>query len=570
MSDARLLVGSAIIAALLAGCGGDSSDHDSSSGTPPETENPVSFSFVEATIADLHASLESGGITCEEVVQGYIDRIHAYDDDGTETEFKSVVAINPHALDDAREKDRDFPVDGIDGPLYCVPVLPKDNFNTEQMPTSGGALAFQYNQPTEDAYTIGKLRDAGAIIIGKANMDEFAFGFVGESSVRGLVKNAYDLTKGAGGSSTGTGTSISSSFAITGTGSDTGGSIRVPSALAGLVGIRPSLRLVSQDGIMPLASFQDTGGPMCRTVQDCALMMDAMVGFDDGAYSNQRVSYELHARLINNQEEYQEVTGVPDTYTDFLDSNGLQGARIGVVRDMFSSDDSVNNVVNDALAKMQAAGATVEDVALADQSNVLGDYRSLSSFEFKHDLENYLNAWTTAMDGHILDYADLVASGGYLPGNQRSLESRGTYDLNHLSDEDQAIYDKNTIERPVFVRERVMRALNNVDENGDSLGEPYDVLIYPTISGFAGDLGRSPTTGSNNRLSPFSQFPALTMPAGMAVDKDPVVPVGMEMLGREFAEATLIKLAYAYQELAHPRQAPTLAPELEEEDASAP
>ena len=117
---------------------------------------------------------------------------------------------------------------------------------------------------------------------------------------------------------------------------------------------------------MPLASFQDTGGPMCRTVQDCALMMDAMVGFDDGAYSNQRVSYELNARLINNEEEYKEVTGVPDTYTDSLDSNGLQGARIGVVRGMFSSDDSVNNVVNEALARMQAAGATVEDVVLPD------------------------------------------------------------------------------------------------------------------------------------------------------------------------------------------------------------
>ena len=161
-------------------------------------------------------------------------------------------------------------------------------------------------------------------------MDEFAFGFRGESSVRGLVKNPYDLTKGSGGSSTGTGTAIAASLALLGTGSDTGGSVRVPSSLNGLVGIRPSLRLVSLDGIMPLATWQDTGGPMCRTVEDCALLMDAMVGFDTSPASNQRVSFEIDARLINNEEEYQQVTGVPETYTEFLDVDGLDGARIGV------------------------------------------------------------------------------------------------------------------------------------------------------------------------------------------------------------------------------------------------
>jgi amidase len=560
MFDPKLLVGSALLAALLSGCGGSSSSSDDAGAPPSGGDDGVAFSFVESTIADLHTSLETGGITCEEVVQGYIDRIEAYDDIGSATELNSVVAINPEAIIDAREKDLNFAVTGIDGPLYCVPVLPKDNFNTAQMPTSGGALAFQYNQPTRDAYTVRRMRDAGAIVLGKANMDEFAFGFRGESSVRGLVKNAYDLTKGSGGSSTGT--AIGASLALLGTGSDTGGSVRVPSSLNGLVGIRPSLRLVSLDGIMPLATWQDTGGPMCRTVEDCALLMDAMVGFDTSAASNQRVSFEIDARLINNEVEYQQVTGVPETYTEFLDANGLDGARIGVVRDLFGSNDSVLAVMDQAIANMEAAGAVVEDVTIDDLGAILGDYQSMSSYEFRHDLEAYLNAWPNTMDGHILDYDDLVASGGYLDRNQGSLEFRGGIDLNNLTDEQRVVYEKNTIERPVFVRERLMRALDNLDVDGNPVGTPYDVLLYPAITGLAGNLGGNPSTGSNNRLSPFSLFPALVMPAGMAEDLEPAMPVGMEMLGREFDEETLIKLAYAYQEQFQPRVAPTFTPEL--------
>jgi len=561
MFDAKLLVGSAMFAALLSGCGGSSSSSDDA-GSPPTGGDGVAFSFVEATIADLHTSLETGGITCEETVQGYIDRIETYDDTGSETELNSVVAINPSAIIEAREKDLNFAVTGIDGPLYCVPILPKDNFNTEQMPTSGGALAFEYNQPTRDAYTVRKMRDAGAIILGKANMDEFAFGFRGESSVRGLVKNSYDLTKGSGGSSTGTGTAIGASLALLGTGSDTGGSIRVPSSLNALVGIRPSLRLVSLDGIMPLATWQDTGGPMCRTVEDCAVMMDAMVGFDTSPASNQRLSFEIDARLINNEVEYQEVTGVPETYTAFLDEDGLNGARIGVVRDLFGSNETVLAVMDQAIANMEAAGAIVEDVTIDDLAAILGDYRSLSSYEFRHDLEEYLNAWPNTMDGHLLDYDDLVASGGYLDRNEGSLEGRGEVDLNNLTEEQQVVYDKNTIERPVFVRERLMRALDNLDATGTPLGQPYEILLYPSLTGLAGNLGSSPSAGSNNRLSPFSLFPALSMPAGMAEDLDPAMPVGMEMLAREFDEETLITLAYAYQEQFQPRVAPTFTPEL--------
>ncbi|WP_159560549.1 amidase [Alcanivorax sp. S71-1-4] len=553
----KLLAGSVFLASAMTGCGGSSS----SSGGPSTPPEPVPFSFVEATVESLHTSLRTGGITCEGVVQGYIDRIEAYDKPGTVVEMRSVININPQAIFEARQMDLEMAATGIDKPLFCVPILPKDNFNTVQMPTSGGATAFAYNRPTEDAYTVRKLREAGAIVIGKANMDEFAFGFTGESSLGGLVKNAYDLTKSAGGSSTGTGASIAASFAIAGTGSDTGGSIRVPSSVGGLVGIRPSLRLVSQDGIMPLASFQDTGGPMCRTVQDCALMMDAMVGFDASAHSGQRESFEIDAPLITSEEQYKEVTGIPDTYTAFLDADGLRGKRIGVVRELFGSNDSVNTVMQAALDKMAAAGAILEEVSIPEVSAVLGNYSSLSSYQFKRDLESYLNAWPTSMDGHITDYQALIDSEGYLSRNRNSLISRGNYDLDNLTEAQQETYDRNTIERPVFVRARVMAALNNEDLEGNSLGEPFDVLIYPAMTGIHSGSG-SVSAGSNNRLSPFSMFPALTMPAGMATDLDPAMPVGLELLGREFDEEMLIAVAYGYQEVAHPRVPPTHTPEL--------
>src|SRR5690606_31769670 len=212
------------------------------------------------------------------------------------------------------------------------------------------------------------------------------------------------------------------------------------------------------------------------------------------------------------------------------------------------------------LDKMEAAGAILEEVSIPEVSAVLGNYASLSSYQFKRDLEAYLNAWPTSMDGHITSYQALIDSAGYLPGNASGLTYRDR-DLDNLSESEQEFYDRNTIERPVFVRERVMLALENKDIDGNSLGEPFDVLIYPTMTGIHTGSG-SVSAGSNNRLSPFSMFPALTMPAGMATDLDPAMPVGLELLGREFDEEMLIAIAYGYQEVAHPRVPPTHTPEL--------
>jgi Asp-tRNA(Asn)/Glu-tRNA(Gln) amidotransferase A subunit family amidase len=539
----------------LSGCG---SDDDKDVSTPSTTAAP--FNYVEATISDAQTAMKEGRLTCHQLVQGYLDRIQAYDFDTSGPELHSVIAVNPNALSDADKLDAAFKKSGLTGPMHCVPVLPKDNFDTADMPTTAGGTALRTSQPPDDAFTIQKLRAAGAIILGKANLDEYAFGFVGSSSMRGQVKNAYDQTKGPGGSSSGTGAAISASLAMVGLGSDTGGSVRVPSAVEGLVGIRPSLRLVSQDGIVPLAHFQDTAGPMCRTVQDCALLLDAMVGFDPGAGSNQRISIDRKAVLMRNADEYKRITRIPASYTSYLQKDGLKGARIGVVRALFGTNAQVLATMEAAIQKMKDAGATVEDVTIPDLSTITS-YSSVSSYEFKNNLTEYLSSWSNSVDGHPLTFADVKASGGYETRNTSTFNS---YDTLGTNPESNAAYIKNTDERNPYVRARITRALDNVDASGASLGAPYDVLVYPGILAPAPALGSSPSTGSNNRLSPFTGFPAMAIPAGMTDmgTGNPRLPVGMEMLAREFDEPTLIRIGYAWQETAHPREAPTFTPEL--------
>lgn len=548
----KTLLSSLVVAALLTGCG------DSK-----ESANPVvaEFSPVEGTIAQLHAALTAGTTSCEAVVQQYIDRIAAYDRTGPT--LNSVISVSDEALTTARAQDEALAAGESMQPLQCVTVLLKDNIDTADMPTSAGGLALQHSQPEDDAYIVKRLREQGAIILGKANLDEFAFGYQGSSSVGGQVKNAYDQTKGPGGSSAGTGAAIAASFAMVGLGTDTGGSIRVPSSLEGLVGLRPSLRLVSQDGVVPLAHTQDTAGPMCRTVEDCALVMDALVGYDSASDSGQRNSYEYDAPLVSSAYEYQQVTGVPASYASGLSATALKGAHIGVVRALFGDGESEENqavqaVLDSALAKMTAAGALVEEVTIPNLDTILSTYKSVSRYEFCNDLTSYLSAWSNELDGHYTSFQAVADSLEYETRNQSTFTFYGSFCGDQSANTD---YQLNLIERPIVVRGALMQALENLSEAGVSQGEPFDALVYPSILGLAPALGSSPTSGSNNRLSPFSGFPALTLPAGMA-DTDPALPVGIELLGREFDEQTLLNLAYGFQQVAQPRQAPTFTPAL--------
>ena len=552
-----------LMALLLSACNDSSSDTTETAKPTSDTTDTAKPTFepVEGTISQLHAALAAGTTTCEQVVQSYIDRINAYD--ATGPALHSVIAVNAKALDYARTLDANYAASGAMAPLHCVTVLLKDNFDTADMPTTAGGLALQFSQPDDDAFTVARLRSQGAVVLGKANLDEFAFGYQGSSSVGGQVKNAYDPTKGPGGSSAGTGAAIAASFAMVGLGTDTGGSIRVPSSLEGLVGIRPSLRLISQDGIVPLAHTQDTAGPMCRTVEDCARVLDAMVGYDPDDDSGQRSSYEHNASLVNSAYAYQQTTSVPATYTAALQADGLKGARIGVVRAMFGDASTEENqqvqaVIDAALAKMKAAGAIVEDVEIPNLALIMSRYKSVSRYEFCNNLDEYLSSWSNAEDNHYTSFQALAASLQYETRNQSTFTFYGSYCGDQSANVD---YQLNLIERPIVVRAALQQTLENLDSNGIPLGAPYDAILYPSILGLAPELGQSPTAGTNNRLSPFSGFPALTLPAGMA-STTPALPVGMELMAREFAEPTLIKLAYGYQQAVHPRQAPLTTPAL--------
>lgn len=550
-------------AAVLVACGGDDDSVELKA-------NRQAFPVVEATVEGFHAAMRNGDVSCRDIVQRYLDRIAAYDADASAAYpgspgLRSVIAVSPTALAQADALDaKFFPTGRMVGPLHCVTVLAKDNYDTFDMKTTAGSLALANNQPPDDAYAVRKLREQGAIIIGKANLDEFAFGFTGSSSVGGKTKNAYVAVNSAGGSSSGTGTAIAANLAMIGLGTDTGGSVRVPSAVEGLYGLRPTLRLVSQDGIVPLAHGQDTGGPLCRAVEDCALAMDAMVGYDASPASGQRTAKAWDAPLVASAAAYAAMTALPATYTASLKADGLKGARIGVVRSMFPAATAANqaflDTLNAALARMRAAGAIVEDTDIADRATVLTGYASLSTYQFRDDLTAYLNTWSSALDGHLRSTEDVATALATLEPTR--VANFRTYITAGTNKEANPVYQNNLTPRDAYVIPRVTAALENVDyATGASKGVPYDVLVYPVLQGFN---SLNVNSGSNNRLSPFSGFPAMAFPAGFvkATAASPSVePVSFEMIGRAFAEPTLFRLSYGWQRTTTARVPSPLAPE---------
>src|SRR4030088_682251 len=258
-----------------------------------------SFHLMETSIADIHKAMQAGTLTCHDLAQQYLDRITAYDQQGPA--LKSMLYINPQSLQQADAMDQEFKRTHKLKPLSCVPIVLKDNFDTADMPTTAGSLTLKGAQPEKDAFAVTRLREAGALILGKANLQEFASGGISVSSLGGQVKNPYDLTRTPGGSSGGTGAAVAANFAAAGTGSDTGGSIRFPSSGNSLVGIRPTRGLISRDGIVPVSFTQDTIGPMTRTVADTAKLLDVMVGYDP-----------------NDPVTALSVGNIPKTYTAFL------------------------------------------------------------------------------------------------------------------------------------------------------------------------------------------------------------------------------------------------------------
>ncbi len=494
------------------------------------------FDIVEAMIADTHAAMQSGNLTCRALVQGYMDRIAAYDQTGPN--LNTIQHLNEHALEEADAMDVEMRSGGMTGPLHCVPVLLKDQVETIDMPTMYGSALFEGFVPSRDATITTRMKDAGAIILAKTTMGEFASRYVG--SAYGVIRNAYDPTRNPSGSSGGTGSGIAANFGMVGIGEDTGGSVRGPAAVANLVGLRPTLQLVSRHGMMPANPTQDTMGPMTRTVRDAAILLDAIAGYDP-----------------NDPITAYSVGHIPDTYTSGLDANRLRGTHIGVLREPMdagaepSSDDyrKVRAVIDRAIEELAALGAEIVDpLVIPDLELVRGIG---NNFETEQATDDYL---AEHPNSPVSTLSEILLSGVVIPWRARGMMGavgKTTDDPGYL-----VVIQK---------REALRRSVLNVMAD-----ESLDAIVHatfdhqPTLIASDAETNPNPSDGygwgDNRGLSPAIGFPALTVPAGFTTDD---LPVGLEFLGRPFTEEMLLGFGYAFEQATnHRRPAPT-APRLE-------
>jgi len=476
----------------------------------------------EATIADLQEAMASGRATSVGITSAYLARIAAYDRAGPH--LNAILRLNPHALADAERLDAERAARGPRGPLHGIPVLLKDNYDTFDMPTSAGSLPLAGMVPPDDAYQVRKLREAGAVILGKTNMHELAYGITTIASLGGQTLNPYDRTRNPGGSSGGTGAAVAASFAAIGWGSDTCGSIRIPAAHNNLVGLRPTKGLSSIDGIIPLAHTQDVGGPLARTVRDLAVGLDATVGADPADPATRALAGRT-----------------PPGFQAALDPSALRGARLGILTELFGDtpeDAAVARVVREALARMVALGADTVAVEIPDYAR-LASGTSVIQHEFKWDLQDYL---ATVPSAPVATLEEMLALGLNHEALVPTLE-RSTAPASRDTD----AYREALAKRGPL-RDAVVAALDAGD---------LDALVYPTIRTVANTIGE-PQRGSNCQLSAASGLPAISFPGGWSGD----MPVGVELLGRPFDDARLVAIAYAFEEATNLRRAPALTPAL--------
>jgi amidase len=489
------------------------------------------FEVHEQSIVDLQAAQTAGRVTSRGLVDAYLARIQAYDQAGPR--INSIVVLNPRAREEAEALDRERAEKGPRGPLHGIPVLIKDNYDTRDMPTSGGALALATLQPSADAFQVAKLRAAGAVILGKTTMHELASGITNISSLTSQTRNPYDLYRTPGGSSGGTGAAIGASFAAAGMGSDTCGSIRIPAANQNLVGLRGTHGLSSRSGVMPLSSTQDIAGPLARTVTDLAIMLDATVGADA-------------ADPITKES----AGHIPRTYRDALVADGLKGARIGVLRSLWGTapeDEEVSGVLRRALDSMKTHGAEVVDIAVPGLDDLLRD-SSVIADEFKFDLMAYLAKHPNAPVKSLGEVIERGLHHDALDANFRLRNSPEKKETEHY--------------RQAMVKRRAARAavLATLEE------QRIDVLAYPTMRRKPASIGDA-QIGSNCQLSATTGLPAITIPGGFTTDG---LPIGLELLGGAWTEPALLKYAYAWEQATKPRRAPFSTPPLVKGAAPAP
>ena len=487
------------------------------------------FDLLEATVAEIHAAMANGTVTAVGLVDRYRARSEAYADDRN-----AILTANDDARDRARRLDERFERDGFVGPLHGVPLLVKDNQNTHDMPTTAGSVALADSRPDADADVVRRLREAGAVVLGKTNLQELSFGVDTISSLGGATRNAYDLDRRPAGSSGGTAAAVAANLATLGTGSDTCSSVRSPPAFNDLVGVRPTRGLVSRTGIVPLSESQDTAGPIARTVADAARMLDAMVGYDPDD--------PVTARGVGEVP--------PDGYVAHVEADGLNGARIGVARQFFgpatdevSAEDAapVTGVMDEAIDAMRDAGATVVDPVEVVDVELLASARVLK-YEFARDFDAYLAELGDAAPHDSL--AAVYETGEITPAIEARIEEYGPLDV-----------DVDTLGENVEYLQRLRRRQDLKDEVLAAMADhDLDAVLYPPSRVPPVEIpAHQPVGEMNCALAAHTGLPAVVVPAGFTDDG---LPVGLELLGRAFAEPRLFELAAGFEAATDHRRPP--------------
>ncbi|MDJ0620536.1 MAG: amidase family protein [Calothrix sp. MO_192.B10] len=503
------------------------------------------FRLREATIADINQAFDRGALTSEKLVQLYLNRIQAYENRGPK--INAIISINPNAITRARELDKERKQKGPRSPLHGIPIILKDNYDTADLPTTAGSALLKGSLPADDAFTVQKLRKAGAIILAKANLSEFAEsnGWLGYSSLGGLTLNPYKLTRNPSGSSGGSGAAIAANFAMLATGTDTFGSIRSPASVNGIVGIKPTQGLVSRDGIVPLTLSFDSAGPMARTVRDMAIGLGIMAGVDPND----------HRTLESKGKSYRD-------YTKFLDKNSLKGKRIGLIIDFRGGNPELDALTKAAVAQMRKLGATVEQVDLPPKlENLWPLMKGVTEAEFEPQIENYLKTLQPPFPNSLEEMVSLSLSNqlvnsklpvnpGRIQSFKNSLKHTGLADLEYLY-----IIQ---FEFPK-IRQQILSTMK---------AKNLDAMIFPTMTCPASSLHtkKDPTykCAVNDPYIPgylanATGFPEISVPMGFTQQG---IPVGLSFFGSPYSEPTLLGFAYAYEQATQFRRSPKTTPAL--------
>ena len=482
---------------------------------------------VELGVADAQRAMADATLSARQLTQAYLDRIAAIDRSGPR--LNSIIELNPAALADADRLDAERARGAVRGMLHGIPVLIKDNIDTVGMVNSAGSLALAQHRPRRDAFIVARLRDAGAIVLGKTNLSEWANfrstrSTSGWSSRGGLTRNPYVLDRNTSGSSSGTAAAVAASLATVGVGTETNGSIISPSSLCGLVGLKPTVGTVSRGGIIPISISQDTAGPMCRTVADAAVLLNALAGVDPADPAASAAQGRIAA-----------------DYTAHLDPNALRGTRLGIARKILGRDAAVDAATERAISTMTAAGATIVDVEIDEKSPWNRAALDVLLYEFKDGIDAYL-----ARNGLVpRSLAELIE------WNARHRDVVMPWFGQDLFERAQAkgpLTDSDYVAVRTHAQRLALDALATLDAHRlDALIQPSGGPAWVTDL-VLGDRG----VGAGAGIAAVAGTPSITVPMGDSHG----LPLGLAFIGRAYHEGPLLGLAYAFEQATRARRTP--------------